>query len=555
MVGLAALKTHYWDLRTEMGAVTWDDVTLRSTTRQWAALKQFFRDRVTLDEAQDAIKTALAAREDNFLRLAKTHIYGNGCSPYLTLLQHAGCAFPDLEALVRRRGLEESLTELARQGVYLTAAEFKGKNDVVRGSLKFHVTRGDFARRDFWPGLMVQSSGTSNKPQTGHVALDWIAIWTYAKGLLLAAHDLFSCSHAVYDNILPAPAATYGLLQNAKLGVVTDRWFAQRMPANNWITDARIRWATSLMVMAGKRYGPGFPRPEMLGSREFGPVFDWFLRQRQRGNRCCLDVTASNGVRIAKRALDRGISLDGMTFILHGEPFTDGKRAILESAGLAWTTRYSFSIGIQAGQGCANPAHADDVHLNDYMLAAIPRPNPLGIDGTEIRPLLFTTLYPQAALLHLNVENGDYATVEKRDCGCALGEVGLTTHLSRIRSYEKFTAEGWTYVYWDLYDMMDRIFPAEFGGGPGDYQLVEEEDADGLTRLSLLVDPSVGAVDEERVRSRLQDMFDAGQWGNWSVAKAWRGTGTFRVKRDTPRASARGKILPLHLRRPAEDRS
>jgi hypothetical protein len=102
--------------------------------------------------------------------------------------------------------------------------------------------------------------------------------------------------------------------------------------------------------------------------------------------------------------------------------------------------------------------------------------------------------------------------------------------------------------------MMDRIFPAEFGGGPGDYQLVEEEDADGLTRLSLCIDPSVGEIDEERVRSRLQNMFDTSPWGSRSIAKAWRGTGTFRVKRDAPRASARGKILPLHIKHSGDDR-
>lgn len=547
---VATLKKYYWELRSELSDVTWEDLSLRSSVRQAGALRQFFRDRVTVGQAQEAIKSALAKREDNFLKIAKTHIYDNPDSPYLRLLKHAGCPYSELCALVERRGLDEALTELAREGVYLTAAEFKGKNEIVRGSLRFRVTRGDFARRDFYPGLMVQSSGTSNRPQSGHVALDWIAIWTYSKALLLKAHGLFSSTHAIYDNILPAPAATYSLLQNARLGVVTDRWFAQRMPYNDWVADMRIRWATSLIVRAGKRHGPGFPKPEILVAREFAPVFDWFLREREMGRTCCLDITVSNAVRIAKQALDRGISLEGMTFLVHGEPFTDGKCDILKRAGASWTTRYSFSIGIQAGQGCANPAHVDDVHVNDYMLAIIPRPNALDIDGTAIHPLLFTTLYPQAALLHLNVENGDYATLEKRDCGCAIGDVGLRTHLSRIRSYEKFTAEGWTYVYWDLYDMMDRIFPNEFGGNPGDYQLVEEEDADGLTHLNLLIDPSVGKIDEARACSRLREMFIGSRWGNWSVAEAWQRAGTFRVKREAPRANARGKILPLQISRP-----
>ncbi len=549
MTVIARLKEHYRDLRKGLNSLTLEDLTLRSTFRQTAALREFFRDQVTISKAQEEIKRALGKRDDNFLKLVQTQIYEYPASPYLILLKNAGCEFSDLQTLVRRYGIEEALAHLAREGVYFTAAEFKGKTDVVRGNVRFRVTGRDFARRDFWPGFQIESSGTSNRPQRGHVALDWIAIWTYSKGVFLAAHDLFSSSHAVYDNILPAPASTYSLLHNARLGIATDRWFVQRKPYIDWITHARAHWATSLVVRTGKRFGPGFPRPELLSAREFRPILDWVSKERGRGNKCCIDVTASNGVRIAQRALDLGISLEGTTFILHGEPFTEAKRDIIERTGAPCTTRYSFSVGMQAGQGCANPAYLDDVHVNDYMVAIIPHHKALAADGPAIHPLLFTTLYPQAALLHLNVENGDYATMEKRECGCALGEVGLSSHLSRIRSYEKFTAEGWTYVYWDLYELMERVFPAEFGGGPGDYQLVEEEDENGLTRLNLLVDPSVGELDEARVCSRLQEVFVESKWGNRSVARAWQGTGTFRVKREVPHATPRGKIFPLHISR------
>jgi hypothetical protein len=164
--------------------------------------------------------------------------------------------------------------------------------------------------------------------------------------------------------------------------------------------------------------------------------------------------------------------------------------------------------------------------------------------------LLFTTLYPQAALLHLNVENGDYATLEERPCGCALERVGLTLHLHRIRSYEKFTAEGWTYFYGDLYELMERTLPDEFGGGPGHYQLVEEEDENGQTRLTLLVDPEVGDLDEEKLGVRVREEFLRGVLGSQWVARAWWYRGeTFRIRRKAPYASARGKILPLQMPR------
>ena len=94
---------------------------------------------------------------------------------------------------------------------------------------------------------------------------------------------------------------------------------------------------------------------------------------------------------------------------------------------------------------------------------------------------------------------------------------------------------------------MEKTLPAEFGGMPGDYQLVEEEDTDGLTRLTLRVDPSVKDVDEVKLRSRIEEAFVQNKSGNWSVASAWKGTRTFRIVRAAPRASPRGKILPLHI--------
>jgi hypothetical protein len=520
----------------------------RASRRQVSALRRCFRDRVTIARAEDEIKRALDHRDERFLEVARTLIYPRPASPYRILLDHAGCAFADLQRHVRGHGLEATLARLAQEGVYLTASEFKGKSDVVRGTTAFRVSPADLARPDSAPGLIVQSSGTSNAPQTGHVALDWLSIWTPSKGVFLAAHDLLSSSHAVYDNILPAPAATYSLFHNARLGITTERWFAQRWPPDRPADDVRCLWSTALIVLMGRCFGPGFPRPELLEFREFRPVLDWISTRQKEGKRCCLDVTASNAVRIARMAQETGISLEGTTCILHGEPFTDAKREIIERAGGRCTTRYSFSIGMNTGHGCANPAHIDEIHVNQYMLAVIAHPRPLPLGGPPIRPLLFTTLYPQAALLHLNVENGDYATLEERACGCALERVGLRLHLHRIRSYEKFTAEGWTYSYGDLYGLMEQTLPGEFGGDPGHYQLVEEEDERGQTRLTLLVDPVVGAVDEAKLGARVREEFLRGS--DEGVARAWWHRGaTFRIRRESPRASSRGKILPLQILR------
>jgi hypothetical protein len=83
--------------------------------------------------------------------------------------------------------------------------------------------------------------------------------------------------------------------------------------------------------------------------------------------------------------------------------------------------------------------------------------------------------------------------------------------------------------------------------GPGDYQLVEDEDANGQTRPTLVIHPEVGELDEERVIARLRLAFSEGSRGNRFMTGVWENAGTFKVRREVRYASPRGKILPLHI--------
>ncbi len=243
------------------------------------------------------------------------------------------------------------------------------------------------------------------------------------------------------------------------------------------------------------------------------------------------------------------MSLEGTKFSVSGEPFTESKHEVIERVGASATARYSFSGAGPVGGGCARPRYTDEVHVNTHVLAVIPHPTPLTDDGRSVRPLLFTSLHPSMPVFFLNVENGDYATLDRRDCGCAMEKVGLTLHLHHIRSYEKFTSEGMNYFYGDLYEFFEKTLPAEFGGGPGDYQLVEEEDENGQTRLTLRVPPQVGATDEQTVLHRLRDELARGSWANEFRTLIWERAGTLRVRREAPYASSRGKILPLQIQK------
>jgi hypothetical protein len=244
-----------------------------------------------------------------------------------------------------------------------------------------------------------------------------------------------------------------------------------------------------------------------------------------------------------------GVSLEGTKFNVAGEPFTERKEASLRRAGATSTTRYSYGGNLSVGLGCANPAHRDEVHVNQNLFALIRHPVPLAAGAAPVHPLLLTTLHPAAPRLLLNIGNGDYGTLTARDCGCALERAGLKQHLHTIRSYEKLTSEGMNYYYGDLFDVLESLLPASFGGGPGDYQLVEEEDENGRTRLTLVVDPGVGSIDESAVVARLAQELAAGDWARRFMTGVWKDAGAFRIRRAAPHASPRGKILPLHIPR------
>jgi hypothetical protein len=154
---------------------------------------------------------------------------------------------------------------------------------------------------------------------------------------------------------------------------------------------------------------------------------------------------------------------------------------------------------------------------------------------------------PSAPKVLLNVESGDCARIVPRECDCGLGAAGLTTHLDSVRSFEKLTGEGMTFIQLDLLGVLEEVLPARFGGAGTDYQVVEEEDPDGITRLILSVDPRVGAVDLDRVRSVFLAALARQPGAAGTGVEVWRRAETVRVVRRSPVATGAGKVLPFHV--------
>jgi hypothetical protein len=533
------------ELRQTCQQVKADIINTTRTLALALALPRFFRDRVTLDRAQEETKRLLDTRVERFLELCRVQIYERAGSPYRALLRHAGCAFADLETNVKRHGLEETLALLAGEGVYLTSDEFKGKTRVIRGHTSFRVVPKDFEQRNSMVGFTIESSGTRNAPVSTFSPLKYRGVQAMGNAIFYAAHDLFSCAHAVYEPVIAG--RMNHVIINGKLGIATDRWFALKVPAHSRAEDKYHYLNAQLVATLGRRFGPGIADPEFLDPGDVQPILTWASELGRQRRHCCITTVVSNAARISREASRVGLSLETTTFSCSGEPLTEAKRQLIEKAGARIALHYGPGGGNGTSLGCTNPQSIDEMHVPWSVFTLVENPRSLDYEGSPIYPLMITTLDASAPRLLFNVENGDYATLLKRDCGCPLQRVGFSQHLHTVRSFEKFTSEGMNYSARELFDLLENTIPSEFGGGPGDYQLVEEEDDNGQSRLTLVVHPGLGTLNEERLISRLQWSLAQGSRNHRFMSKLWQDAGAFRVRREAPYASRRGKILPLHI--------
>jgi len=252
-------------------------------------------------------------------------------------------------------------------------------------------------------------------------------------------------------------------------------------------------------------------------------------------------------VRLAEAALAAGLDLEGVEMTLIGEPITAARLAAIGRAGARAVPAYGSGEAGLIATGCLAPVEPDEVHVYRDLQALIQPGRDAAVTALPPEALLISSLRPTAALVLLNVAMGDQAEMDERACGCPLADLGWTSHLSGIRSYEKLTAGGMTFLDTDIIRVLEDVLPARFGGGPTDYQLVEEEDPGGRPRVRLLVHPAVGPLDDGAVA----DAFLAGIGGGAGVERVmeleWRQARILQVERRVPRTAPTGKIAHLHL--------
>ena len=195
--------------------------------------------------------------------------------------------------------------------------------------------------------------------------------------------------------------------------------------------------------------------------------------------------------------------------------------------------------------GCARPNDVNDVHLLEDAFALVTHPEPVAGFDVTVPSFNITTLLLTTPKIMINVISDDYGVIETRSCGCLLEAAGFTRHARGIRSYRKLTGEGVPLIGSDIVRVLEEVLPARFGGTPLDYQLLEHEDAGGLTRISLIVSPRVRIDDEQAVSAEFLRALRRQSLSADSAGSVWRHARTLKVVRREPIWTSGGKFNPL----------
>jgi len=516
-----------------------------------SGLDDFLKNELSLEECREIVIERLKRRDDLFLEFVRERVFSNDGSPYLKLMETAGIKFEDIESMVKKKGLEGTLRELAERGVYVTIDEFKGREVCKRNGHEFRFREEDFDNRNTKTAFTATSGGTRSAGTPIMMNFGYVKDCSIFHNILIDAFDL-----SYYPCVVWFPGALGALIviDIVKIGKIPERWFSQ-VP---WVFQMRNKRFSSLkdalminsMRVIGKKHGINLPKPEFIDFDNTIRVVEAISEIIEKNKGCFVTTLTSSALRACKIAKENGIEIEGTYFLVSGEPVTDSKKKEIESSGAKVIPYYgSMEAGV-IGSGCVNSKETDDCHIMDHYIALIQYKKKVKKFGVEVDAFLITSFLPHAPKTLLNVEMGDFGVIEERSCGCKWEKLGLKKHIHTIRSFEKLTGEGMTILNTDLIRIVEEVLPGRFGGSITDYQIVEREDKEGFTKLEILISPDLGDLDEEKVIDVILTELKIKGKDSGSAAlsaEMWEKAKTIKIKREYPKKTKVGKIFSFQV--------
>jgi hypothetical protein len=501
---------------------------------------------MTLEEARRIVHQRMEHREEDFLRLVERNIYAHPPSPYLAVLKWAGCELGDVRALVKQKGLEGALRVLREQGVYVTYEEAKGRKPIVRKGLALKVTPRDFDNPNLRRDFSLRTSGSSGAATNVGAAFESMVAAAQHDLIIDSAHGVSQTPLALWTPGLPGWGLST-ILYRSHFGRKIERWFSPVgwRESKYWL---KYGLATVYMIVCCRALGLKLPLPKVVKVDQASVIAHWIADTLKERKGCELITGVSQASRVCMAAEQEGLDLKGAVFVAGGEPLTPAKAMAVKRIGAHIINWYGMVEAGMVGIGCARSDDAGDVHVAKDAFALITYPNLVENLGITVDALNLTTLRDTASKILLNFQADDYGVVEERSCGCELESYGWTTHLRDIRSYGKLVGEGVTLIGNEMLKILEQVLPSRFGGSALDYQLLEEEDEQGFTRLYLRIHPRVDIADEhEVIRVMLNSLRESSPMAD-AARLFWQQAQTIQVKRREPVWTGY-KLHPLRVQR------
>ncbi len=518
--------------------------------------RRFHKLRMEPEEAIALARTSLrkrvADREENFLNFVEKGIFQYPDSPYRNLLEPRKITFNDLREWVGKDGLEAALRVLEAEGVYFTVDEFKGRVPVERNGVSFKCHERMFDNPFLAAAYEVRSGATRSAGTRIRIDFDYLHQRSFYDALLLDIHGCTKAPVANWFPVFPGAPGINASLRFAHIGNAARRWFSQVDETKLNIGWER-KWGKKLIYLLSRMYGSPLAPAEYVDLQHAEKVAQWAAEMVAEHSACVVYTFATSALRVCMAAEELNLNIKGTRFLVTGEPLTAQKRKEIESTGSFAVPIYGISEAGVVATGCNRSfEESDHCHMYKDTTAIITHPCRVPHSDTVVDSYLFTKFMYEAPKLLLNVDMGDYGDIGKGTCDCAFAEVGFDDYMANIRSYEKLTGEGVTFVNTDFVWIIEKKLPETFGGKSTDYQLVEAEGPTGIPELHLRVSPAVQNVNDTEVVGAFLGLLQHAEDRLWAQAgpDMWTQAGMVRIVRDFPIPTGSGKIQPFHLLKP-----
>lgn len=524
-------------------------------------LRKFIKGRITppeaLELAEKILQKRVASREKNFLTLVNKGIFEYPRSPYLKLLSPKKITFSDIKQWVEKDGLQSALSKLRSEGMYFTVEEFKGKKKVSRNGICFSLSEEDFDNPFLSIAYEVRSGATRSAGTRIRIDFDYLIERSFYDAFILNIHGVLTSPIANWFPVFPGAPGINSSLRFARIGNPPKVWFSQVEKSYlkvNW----EKRWGTNYIIYMSRLLGVPLAKPKFVDLNNAYEVAKWASITLSNYPNCMIYTFASSAVRVCMAAKENNLNISGTRFFVTGEPLTPQKKKEIEATGAKVVPIYGISEAGVVAAGCNQDyPESDHCHYLKDTIEIINYKRKVDLSDSLVNSLLFTSILYESPKILLNVEMGDYGEVETRPCSCRFGKLGFDRHISQIRSFEKLTGEGVTFVDTDFIHIIEEVLPKTFGGESIDYQLVEVENSNGITNLNLLISPRIGDVDEKIVIETflkcLKSAEDSPESWAQSGSEMWSQVDTLKIKRDFPIPTKRAKILPFHILKAKSD--